>query len=125
MVAQRFHNFPVNKIEHHRPLLDERHLHSERRQHRGVFQADHSAANDDGFLRNFPVPHHLIGIQNVFSVELNFRIVRGARAARDHNVLAANCGRRADPLNFQGVRIHESRRAVQHHHIVAHQLRAE
>ena len=41
----------------------------------------------------------------------------------DYDVVGADRGRRADPLHFQCVGIYESRGAVQHHYVVAHELR--
>ena len=52
VVAEGFHDFLVDKLEQRRPLLDERDLDPQRRQHGSKLQADHATANDDHLPRD-------------------------------------------------------------------------
>ena len=47
MIAQRFDHFGIGKFQQSRALFHDDHAHAERREHAGVFDANHAAAHHD------------------------------------------------------------------------------
>ena len=81
VIAKGFNDFAVHKIEQYGPLLDQSHFNAHGREHGSVLEADHAAADDDQFPRNFVHLKKLIAGNNPFSIEGNIFRVSWPRAA--------------------------------------------
>lgn len=91
MVGERLHDFAVHKIQNHRPLINQRHFRAHRCHERSVLQAHHTRAHHDDFPRQTANAGELVRINNPLAVERDIGAARGARAAGDQYVFAAQC----------------------------------
>src|SRR6266849_286126 len=88
--TQALDNLPIDKIQQRRTLVEQRHLHSKRREHGRVFQPDNSRAHYNQFSRYLLDKVHLIRIENALAVYRDPVDVRRPCAARDQNLLSPN-----------------------------------
>ena len=87
VVQQRVDDFVVAEFEQLRAAVDDRHLHAERGEHDGVFQADHAAADDDHRARDAGQVEDFVGVEDRFAVERNVVGPRRPRAGGQQDVL--------------------------------------
>ena len=87
VIAKRLNHFLVGKFEQARAFLDERDAHAERREHAGVLDANHAAANDDHGFGNFRHAEDLVAVYDGFVVERNERGDSGLGAGGEDDVV--------------------------------------
>ena len=97
----------------------------QRREHRGVFEADHAGPDDDDVAREHIGLEQLVRVDDPFAVERNGVAVRGPRAAGDQHVVGGDGRRPLRRRDLEGVRIQESRAAREGRDPVAIELRAD
>ncbi len=88
VIAEGLHDFAVGELEQPRPLLDEHYADAERREHAGVFDADHAAADDDERLRQVRHLHHLVAQEDRAAVDRHGGRLCRARARGDDERVA-------------------------------------
>ena len=93
-VRERLGDLAVHEVEEARPLVDERHLHAERREHRRVLDADDAGADDDHRAREELEAEDAVGIQDRLAVHGDAGRRRGPRARRDDDLVRLDLGRR-------------------------------
>ena len=97
----------VEELERPRPLIDHRHLHAERGEHRRVLDADHARADDDHRPRQLFEAEDRVGGRDGLAVDLHAGRLAGHRADGDEDVLggqAACAGRRLHDAACAGPR---------------------
>ncbi len=87
VVQQRVDDFVVAEFEQLRAAVDDGHLHAERGEHDGVFEADHAAADDDHRPRHVGQVENFVGVEDRFAVERNVVGPRRPRAGGEQDVL--------------------------------------
>ena len=87
VVEQRVDDFAVAEFEQLRAAVDDRHLHAERGEHDGVFEADHAAADDDHRPRHVRQVEDFVGVEDRFAVERNVVGPGRAGAGGEQDVL--------------------------------------
>ena len=115
VVAQGFHDFRVDEIEQRRARFDQRDLDAHGDEHRGVFESDHAAADDDQLARDFVHQEKLVAGDDFLPVEGNIAGMGGARTASDQHV------RRVEQMSFR-LALHLDRRGVEELRGAAQQL---
>ena len=83
---KRFGDLVVDELEEDGALVDDRDLDSERREHRGVFDADDSRAHDEEGFREGLQREDAVRVDHGHAVDGDGRR-RGLRADRDHDLL--------------------------------------
>lgn len=124
VIRERLDDLGIDEVEQHRPLIDQRHLRAEGAQHRRVFQPDHTAADDDGRLRNALELVDRVGVENPWRTDWNLRVLGGPAATRDQMRVRRKPLRVVRRLDAHGAIVGEARLALGHDHAVALQLSA-
>src|SRR5215467_15008019 len=86
MILQLLDDFPIDEIEHFRPLLDDRHSYFQRGAHRRVLDSDHARADHDQLFRDAREAFHFARVDDRLPVERNHRITSRPRPAGDQNL---------------------------------------
>ena len=81
--AQAFDNLPIHKIQQRRTLIEQRHLHPQRREHGRIFQPDNPRPHYNQLPRYLLQAVHLIRIEDALPVDRNPVDVRWPRATGD------------------------------------------
>jgi len=103
--------------------LDDRHLHVERGEDRGVFDADDAGAHHDELARDAGDLEDFVAIEDVLAVEADVARAIGLGADGDQEALGGIAdGLAARALHFDGVGVDEAGRALDHFHTVAGEL---
>src|SRR5689334_4137873 len=123
VIAQRLDHLPIDEVEEHGALIDDRDLDVQRRQHRRVLETDDAGADDDQLARQLVHVGQLIGVEDALAVERNLWRTRRSRSARDENVLRGGA-RRARGLRryLDRMRVDEAGRSDDGGDAVASQL---
>jgi hypothetical protein len=124
---ERLHDLGVAEVEHRGALLHHRHAGAERREHRGVLDADHAGADHDHGVGHLLDLEHAVRVEHALVVELDLRgpVRPGARG--DDDVLGGDgvVVTAGGTVHGDGVRIVEVRRAAEDVDVVAQQLVAD
>ncbi len=123
---QRAHDLGVAERQQLAARVDDRDLGADGGEDRGVFDADHTGADDHERLRDVVEVEDAVGVDDGLVVELDGGRACGPAAGRDHDRsrihhLAAAVGGR----DHDRVVVGELRRAVEDRHVVARQLIAD
>ena len=122
VVEQRLDDFAVAEFEQLRAAVDDGHLHAERGEHDGVFEADHAAADDDHRTRHVAEREDFVGVEDGLAVERDMARSRRPRAGGQEDVPAFEDLWFAAAGNFDVVRIDERRFAADDVDAVAGEL---
>ena len=125
VVGKRFHDLAIDEIQHNRALIDQGDLGAHRGHERGVFEAHDARTHHDDFARKAANAREFVRIEDALAVEGNIGAARGARAAGDQYVLAAQRHFIGFALHFDRVRIGKLRHSLEHGDAVAPELRAD
>ena len=87
---QVFRKLVIDELEQPRARFDQRHLHAHRRQHAGVFNPDHPAADDDDRLGQLAEQKQLVAVDDFAGGKGDVARPGGLGADGDEDVLAAN-----------------------------------
>ena len=80
--AQALDDLAVDKVQQRRPLVEQRDLHAQGREHRRILQADDAGADHDQLARQLFQFVHLVGIEDALAVDGNVSTVRRAACRR-------------------------------------------
>ena len=119
LVDQLVDDFLVEELERPRPLIDHRHLHAERGEHRRVLDADHAGADDDHRPRQLVEAEDRVGGRDGLAVDLHAGRLAGHGADGDQDVGGRQAARARRRLDAQRVRVFEGGAAVHEAHVVA------
>ena len=122
VMEQRFDDFAVAEFEQLRAAVDDGHLHAERGEHDGVFEADHAAADDDHRTRHAAEREDFVGVENRLAVERDMVGSRRPGAGGQQDVPAFEDLWLAAAGDFDAVRIDERRFAADDVDAVAGEL---
>jgi hypothetical protein len=127
VVLQRLDHLAIDELEQSRSRLDHGSVDAQRRQHRRVFDADHSAAHDRGRARYLVVlfDQEAVGVEHAPAIDRDLGVVRGARAAGDQHVVRRDLFRRLFAFDAQAMRRDEMRVPGQDAHAIALELIAK
>ncbi len=122
MIGQRLHHFGVGEFEQAGPLLDQNDAHAERREHAGVFDANHAAAHHHQGLGDLRHLQDLIAVQNGAPVDGDLRRDGGLGADRDDHIFRVAFGGAGQSGDAHGMGVDERGRAEQDIDAVAPKL---
>ena len=126
MVLQRLDYLSVAELEHARPLLDDRDLRAERREHRGVLDPDHTCADDDEGAGDSLQAQQAVRVDDRQPVEVDRHGMSRLGAYGNDDVRGADAPRSAAvAVHGQDVLVDESRRSLQQLDMVSLQLVAD
>jgi hypothetical protein len=112
LVREGFDDLAVDEVQKGRPLLDHRHRHAERGEHRGELQADDSRADDDQGPGDLRPTHRVVDDEDPLAIERDVGVADRAGPAGDQHVARRQSLWTRRALHFEGVWIFESRSAA-------------
>ena len=122
LVEQLVDDLAVEELERPLPPLDERDGHAERREDRGVLDADHTGAHHRERAGEMLQVHDVVGGQEHLAVGGDAGQGRGLGADGDHDVGGGDVTELMLAADDQPVRIGEGRLPVQHRDVIPTEL---
>ena len=125
-VGQAAGDFRIEKRHQRVAAIHQMHFGTQRGERAGIFAADHAAADHDELLRQRLEFEDFVRVMHAVVLEGELRRSQGRRTCGDENLLAVNqFFRAAFTHNPDGMRIHETRCAVELGHAAQRQPRLD